>query len=372
MLPNEDVRKYFKIFKTTENRINLYAIFIERCSTLISKNGILCFINPNSMLINESYKKLRHLIVDNVSLILKLPDNVFLTATVETIILLLKNKNLKKTKGAYFKNNDRIDFDSIKLLDFDKSLWKAEKECRFNIFSDEKVLSILNHIEQTKLKLEDFVLTSLGITPYDKMKGQSENTIKNREFHSKTKISKEYVPLISGKNIHKFFITDEIEEFLKYGNWLGAPREERFFTEPKIIVRQILGEGKYIIAAYSDKKHYFTQIGFSLISKKEDKNELKFLCAILNSKLCSFYHANKFLDKEKTVFQKILIANARQIPIPSATKAQQQEIIRLVDKIISAKNVNPLAETSTIESNIDKLIYTLYGLTDEEINVIEN
>ncbi|MCR5622298.1 MAG: hypothetical protein K6G18_10660 [Treponema sp.] len=192
-----------------------------------------------------------------------------------------------------------------------------------------------------------------------------------RRFQSKTKLGKEYVPLISGKNIHRYFVSNEIEEYLKYGNWLGAPREERFFINPKIIVRQILGEGKYIIAAYSEQKHCFTQVGFSLISKTGSKEELKFLCAVLNSKLCSFYHSNKFLDKEKTVFQKILIANARQFPIPSVTSVQQKPIIDLVDQILAAKKADSTADTSALEAQIDKLVYSLYGLTEDEIAIVE-
>ena len=68
-----------------------------------------------------------------------------------------------------------------------------------------------------------------------------------------------------------------------------------------------------------------------------------------------------------------------QLPIPSATPAQQQKIITLVDKILAAKkdcrvkhsNDSELADTSTLEMQIDALVYKLYGLTDEEIKIIE-
>ena len=112
--------------------------------------------------------------------------------------------------------------------------------------------------------------------------------------------------MISGKNIHPFYVSDEITEYLKYGTWLGAPRERKFFEEEKIIIRQILsGEKQQIIAAYSDKPHFFTQIGFSIISKNRDVDMLKFLTCLLNSPLMTFYHRYVFLDIEKIVFQKI-------------------------------------------------------------------
>jgi hypothetical protein len=59
----------------------------------------------------------------------------------------------------------------------------------------------------------------------------------------------------------------------------------------------------------------------------------------------------------------------RKIPLPKAKT--NQEIISLVEKILSDKQNIPDADTSTIEREIDQKVYELYGLTDEEIRVIE-
>lgn len=85
-LPSSDVKLYFNLFKTASNRINLYSIFIEKGYYLCCKGGVLSYINPNSMLVNESYLETRKLIVDDIELVIKLPDNVFHSAKVETII----------------------------------------------------------------------------------------------------------------------------------------------------------------------------------------------------------------------------------------------------------------------------------------------
>ena len=107
-LPKKDVKLYFNLYETTENRINLYSIFIERGTRLLSHDGILCYINPNSMLINESYYKIRQHIIDYIDRIIKLPDSVFVSATVETIILLLKKNNSNAyIEGAFFKKDDK-------------------------------------------------------------------------------------------------------------------------------------------------------------------------------------------------------------------------------------------------------------------------
>lgn len=359
-LPIKDVKLYFNLYKTTENRINLYSIFIEKGTNLLSFNGVLCYINPNSILINESYLKIRKYIINHVDTIIKLPDTVFESATVETIILLLKKNNgSKKIRGAYFKKNDKIVFNDLCFNSFDRNIWIDDPDHRFNIFTTNDVRNVLDKIKKGSIELGYFVETSLGITPYDKYKGHDEKTIKERAYHSTIKLDSTYVPLISGRNIHPFYVSDEISEYLKYGYWLGAPREQKFFEKEKIIVRQILsGEQQHIIAAYSDKPHYFTQIGFSLIAKEGNIELLKFLTCLLNSQLITFYHRNVFLDLEKVVFQKILIANCKKLPIRLPNN------LSVYVDFIDGKNYSDT-------SKMDGLIYHLYNLTYDEVLIVD-
>lgn len=373
-MPKNDVKMYFKNFQTCENRINLYAIFIEKGMTILAQHGILCYINPNSMLMNESYQKLRNLLINDIDTIIKLPDSVFNSATVETIIIRVrKDNNSHIVLGGYFKNNAIVDFSNIRLVKFEREIWNMDEGKRFNIFISKEIGRLIVKIQNQAKPLSSYVETSLGITPYDKAKGHSQELIKQRKYHSTEKINDTYVPLIAGKNITPYVISGETEEYLSYGEWLGAPREQRFFTNPRIIVRQIVGgDDLRIIAAYADSEPtYFTQIGFSLLSKKNDKEELKYILALLNSRLLSFYHKNKFLDIEKVTFQKILIANAKLLPIYNANNSQLKPIIGLVDKIISAKKGNSHADTSLWESEIDRLVYKLYGLTYDEVLIID-
>ena len=360
-LPIEDVKLYFKLFQTTENRINLYSIFIEKGTYLLSSKGLLCFINPNSILINESYLKIRELIINYIDTIIKLPDTVFESANVETIILLLrKNNSTSEIRGAYFKKNDSIQFEKLSFNLFSRELWQNDSDKRFNIFTTNRVRNLLNKIKDNSVELGTIVETSLGITPYDKYKGHDEKTIKNRLFHADTKLDSSYVPLVSGKNIHAFYVSEEIDEYLKYGEWLGAPRERKFFEGEKIIIRQILsGEQQHIIAAYSNKPHFFTQIGFSLILQKGNSVLTKFLVCLLNSELMTFYHRNMFLDVEKVVFQKILIANTKKLPIKLPT-----DLSPYVDFVDSGRYDNGV-------SKINKLIYKLYDLTYDEVLIVD-
>ena len=346
-LNSVEVKYYFKRFLTTENRVNLYSIFIEKGIEILSKNGILSFINPNSMLVNDSYAKLRDLIFSKITHIVKLPNNIFEEAKVETIIFEIKNSENKINVVnviKYNKSEKIVSIDENKIIKIYKSDWDTEKK-HFNIYISKKEKEILNKIENENLKLEDIADFTLGITPYDKYRGHDKDTIKKRLFHSDTKIDSTYKPLITGENIQRYFIDNKIKEYIKYGEWLGAKREERFFNEPRILIRQIIsGKPPRIYAGYTEESLYFTQIGFGIISKKESINN-KYILVILNSLLMNFYHKYMYLDLEKDLFQKILIANCKKLPIREISLEAQQPFIEKANKMLFLnKNLQELSQ----------------------------
>jgi hypothetical protein len=61
----------------------------------------------------------------------------------------------------------------------------------------------------------------------------------------------------------------------------------------------------------------------------------------------------------------------RQIPVRKASADQQERIIKLVDRITEKKQLDPAADTTALEREIDQQVYALYGLTPEEIAIVE-
>ncbi len=355
------VKELFNSYQTAENRINLYSLFIEKAYKLLKNNGILSFINPNSILTNSSYFKIRTLLINDLSKIIKLPDDVFPDAKVETIIFQVqKNSNSDYTETILYKRNEKITFvDNNLIVNQLKSVWKSDVNINFNIYSTDISSKIIEKCEKDSIQLSEIADFTLGITPYDKYRGHSKETIENRLFHSTTKLDDTYKPLITGENIIRYYLKPDIKEYIKYGDWLGAMREERFFTEPRILIRQIVsGNPPRIFACYTEKSLYFTQIGFGIIPKQDSIN-IKFLLAVINSKLLNYYHKFKFLDQEKELFQKILIANCKQFPIK--VSETQIQIANLVDEIILLnEKLNNIAIKfpSRLISNFEKIKIT--------------
>ena len=363
-LPKDLVKFLFNEYKSTENRINLYSTFIEKGIGLCRGKGSLVFINPNSMLLNSSYRKLRKIIIDNLIQVIKLPDNIFKEAIVETIIIQIGANGLKSpVLGAFYKKNDKINFEKLNFREFNRVLWKNDSDFRISIFSTPEQLNVLSKIQSKKIELEKKFEVCLGITPYDSYKGHTPDQIKNRVFHSSKKINSDYVPLISGSNIHRFYVDYlKIEEYLKYGDWLGAPRQKKFFTEPRVIVRQIIsGNPLRIYAGYTENEIYHTQIGFSIIAKRDSDFTPKALCALLNSDVLNFYHKYKYLDIEKNTFQKILIENSKVFPLHPDTiqYSQQIEIVQDYNYHLSASKSNELSQPFFEELN-NSIFYEIY------------
>jgi len=93
--------------------------------------------------------------------------------------------------------------------------------------------------------------------------------------------------------------------------------------------------------------------------------DLKYLLGILNSHLINIWYKNFDTDLE------IKLVSVKSIPVREISQEQQQPIISLVDQILTAKKSNPKADTSELEKEIDKIVYELYGLSEEEIRIIE-
>ena len=110
----------------------------------------------------------------------------------------------------------------------------------------------------------------------------------------------------------------------------------------------------------------FSKLTRPQMEKLSETVDLKYLLGVMNSKYASVLLTNIRGDDYH-----IYPEHIRNIPIPTATKEQQQEIISLVDKILKAKKTKASADTSSLEKEIDSLVYKLYNLSKEEIDIIE-
>ena len=122
--------------------------------------------------------------------------------------------------------------------------------------------------------------------------------------------------------------------------------------------------------ALDESTDYIGLTNTTVIFDTSNELSLKYLLALLNSKLLTFRYKSIGKQTGSGVFE-YFENGVGKLPIPSATPEQQKPIIDLVDKILVAKKADNTADTSAMEAEIDRLVYSLYGLTEEEIKIVE-
>ena len=110
---------------------------------------------------------------------------------------------------------------------------------------------------------------------------------------------------------------------------------------------------------------------FSTMSREDMEElsktvELRYLLGVMNSK-----YASVLLTNLRGGDYHIYPEHIRNIPIPSVTLEQQEPIIALVDKILATKKADSSTDTKEWEKQIDQKVYELYGLTPEEVAIVE-
>jgi hypothetical protein len=213
------------------------------------------------------------------------------------------------------------------------------------ILFDTKEDETLKRMRIKSAPLEEYCDFCLGLTPYDKYAGHTEEEIKNKIFHAKSQIDPTYKKLLVSGDVRRYEVEWNGEEWIKYGEWLAAPREQRFFTQKRILVQQIIDWSSLrLFAGWIDEELYNTQNQFNLLPRKG--TNLKFILAILNSRLMSYYHRKVFLDVALQRFQKVLIKDAKIFPIrriafttpPDGLEQRLNEVMRLYGHCLSQGN----------------------------------
>jgi len=177
----------------------------------------------------------------------------------------------------------------------------------------------------------------------------------------------------------------------KYDAYLifDQKKEQRLRNEGKTLVlgdperynqeRLFLPESSQeIIATYSSEKIY-SAYGIMVGTKKNNEYDLKFICALLNSNLITFYCIEKeILRKGNKATPHVGVKGLNSIPIPLPNDLDQKQFVQLVDKILSITksddylyNAEKQMEVKMLEEEIDRLVYQLYELTPEEIKIVE-
>jgi len=388
---NESELNYFKSnYKTTLYRGESYLLFIEKGLNLLVKNGSLGFIIPDTLLNLGFTQTIREYLLRNSYLkeVVSLPSNVFSGATVDTILLFAEKKeNAQKFHSSsvsikYFNKKTLINS-----IENPQRIFKAETKDwynlkAFNLQTDSTEKNLITKIELPKKSVNDIAEMFSGIKSYEVGKGkpaQTEKVRNEKPFTSERKIDKSWRPFFDGKHIGRYQFYWKNNNWIKYGEWLAAPRDPENFEGEKILIRKITG--KTLIATYIPQTSYCNTLLF-VLKLKNSSHSYKNILSILNPNLIGWYFRKKFQISDDDTFPQIMIRDILQFPVPEIDKKEESELnklteqlLKLYSEIADAKLATQVSQLQSkidyCEERINEIVYSLYDLSADEIKIVE-
>jgi len=307
------------------------AFYIKSLDEILMPEGMLGFITPNTWRLILSGKEFRDFVSKGIysfQEIIQHQEKVFVDATVDCDTLLIKkHKNERNVINISIKDNYKV------LLSHRIKQSKLAKQDFFNLFLTEKIYNLKQKIESQSVFVKDELVIKNGVKPYEKGKGkpaQTSEIMREKPFTSQVKNNETFVPLIGGSSFHRYKILWNNDFWIQYGEWLAAPRDKEIFLAPeKLIFRQT---GDSIIGSLVDSK-YIMRDNTHIVLKKNDAYDLKYILAILNSKLSNLIYWTNNPEKGEAMAQ-IKLFHLGLCVFKDIQKYQQQPFIQSVNMIL--------------------------------------
>ena len=195
----------------------------------------------------------------------------------------------------------------------------------------------------------------------------------NAQIVSIEEIEKDYPKTYEYINDHEnIFKQRESGKAGKMQDWHTYiyPKNLNRFEQPKLSSMEICANHPNV--TLNNESLYHTTKVYSWVKKEETKESYEYLLAIANSKLLWWFlkTTGDTLQGDARTFKTNYL---NPFPLPNEVDdSTEKELSEKVERVLSIKKDNPSADTSSLESQIDQLVYQLYDLTEEEIEVVEN
>lgn len=385
-------------FDTLARTGDLYQLFYEKGFNLLAKDGFLSYITSNSWLKAEYGKSTRRYVDEKHSVLrlLEMGKDVFENVIVDTSVLVAGS-------GRSAMIGKAVDMDRIAEKSFppEEKLWSE-----FSPHGDNP-WSVLTPIEQnvmdkmlragTPLKDWDIAI-NYGIKTGFNDAFIIDNRTKDALVAADRNSAEILKPVLRGRDIQRYqaqwagmWLIDthngfgnvsavDVNDYPAIKTHLDgfydrlAKRYDRGntpynlrncayhanFTKEKLFWADMAAQGRF---AFSDQEVYCNNKGYIMTGES-----LKYLCAVLNSSLIAWWVRNMAATTGMGLTEWTIVTVER-LPVPKVRYHKQQPLAMLVDRILQTDGSGKEHDTR-LESKIDSLVNELYGLNEDEIQLM--
>ncbi|GHU94415.1 hypothetical protein FACS1894156_2620 [Bacteroidia bacterium] len=363
---NPALNQYLKSKYTTAcGQFDAYVLFIERVLQLLCSSGNCGFIVPKPILTNENMTVLRQLILQQGN-ILSISDfgTPFEQANVESVVLC----HTKSIQPNHLVNIDIYkDAQRINNSQIAQKVFHSTPHNSFVLRINTAIEKILQKIENDTIPFKN-VMQSL-------MRGIEAG--KNDAAIHRVARGKQCRPLLRGQDVERyaihyqnFYIDVDVRDVAKFKN------AEVYEAPRKLLLRRV---GSQLQAAIDDEQYWNLNTIYNVQLKG---NDYEYVTGIFNSRLIAFWFKHRFVFEDK-IFPYVRVSQLETIPFPKPTKQNYLLISKMVEQMMQDKKClqEAVSDTEKLryqqacaanDYEINRIVYALYGLTTEEITIVEN
>jgi hypothetical protein len=371
-------------FDATTNDLDTFALFIERSVNLIRKTGKVSMIVPTGWYSGAKFSKLRRFIAveTDPEIFINLPYDIF-NAWVDTTIFVLAKRINKTTWPRNEKCNvilrtfpKRHQIYSIKDFETDLSIanicdWFLDGADEYLTYADASATLLIRKIKQTSIPLGKIADVQRGVTPYRLLDTSTHATCKSG---------------FDG-TVRRYETNKKRESFIRFDETIIEQKPLRYFQGPRILLRELISR-QFRLQAVKTTEDFVTNKSMQSILVTEDGYDINYVLGIINSNLMSWYFLRLSNIAQRDDFPKIVLKESRSLPIRpiyfsnQTDKSHHDRMVQLVEQMLALHKQLANAKTGheqtliqrqidATDRQIDKLVYELYGLTEDEIKIVE-
>ncbi len=376
----------YKSYQAAAFKINTFALFMERGLELLRPGGVLGMIVPNTFLTQVYFEPLRKYVLAT-SAVHRILDTkrMFDNAFVENCIVLLQRQAdaakrrshiiecRVKPSAATFplpENSEQIgEFAEIYIPQhhFENTPFKM-----FNLHLDEATLALLEKMTNGNPTLGDICESHDGVNP---------GNIKHKLILSEP-VDETCQKVLNGKNIGRYrlkwgglYVRYNRAVLCQGDNVRWGHRPS--LDAPKILTRQTADR---LIGTFDHGTYYVTNsIHTTVLQEGVHDFSLKYILALVNSRLLSFYYRTLIAETGQ-VFSQVKLINLRRIPLKLIPIEEQKVFVKIVESLLHRasqgldKSEHPLLQecrAREIDDRLDARIYALFKLSAADIQRVE-